>query len=70
MREAMAKVAVRLWVAAGRVGAKRGDAGTTTAEYAMVTMAAVAFAGLLALVLRSDEVRATLTDLVHRALNQ
>jgi hypothetical protein len=36
----------------------------------MVTMAAVAFAGLLALVLRSDEVRGMLTDLVHRALNQ
>ena len=46
------------------------DAGTTTAEYALVTMAAVGFAGLLALVLRSDEVRGMLTDLVHRALNQ
>lgn len=39
-----------------------------TAEYAMVTLAAVGFAGLLALVLRSDEVRGMLTDLVHRAL--
>lgn len=47
-----------------------GDAGTTTAEYAIVTLAAVAFAGLLAVVLRSDEVRGMLTDLVHRALNQ
>jgi len=70
MREAMTKVAARLWTAVGRLGPAKGDAGTTTAEYAMVTMAAVAFAGLLALVLRSDEVRGTLTDLVHRALNQ
>ena len=53
-----------------RIGEAAGDAGTTTAEYAMVTMAAVAFAGLLALVLRSDEVRGMLTDLVHRALSQ
>lgn len=44
------------------------DAGMATAEYAMVTLAAVGFAGLLALVLRSDEVRGLLTDLVHRAL--
>ena len=48
----------------------RGDRGTTTAEYAMVTLAAVAFAGLLAIVLRSDEVRGMLTELVHRALSQ
>jgi hypothetical protein len=70
MRKAMTTVAARLWTIAGRVGTARDDAGTTTAEYAMVTMAAVAFAGLLALVLRSDDVRTTLTDLVHRALNQ
>jgi hypothetical protein len=70
MREAMKRVAARVWTAMGCLGTTRGDAGTTTAEYAMVTMAAVAFAGLLALVLRSDEVRGTLTDLVHRALNQ
>jgi hypothetical protein len=46
------------------------DAGMATAEYAMVTLAAVGFAGLLALVLRSDEVRGMLTSLVHRALDQ
>jgi len=51
-------------------GAYCRDAGTTTAEFAMVTLAAVGFAGLLALVLRSDEVRGMLTGLVHRALNQ
>ena len=81
MHEAMTRAGTRVEKLAGRVrhaydeaattvwGTCR-DAGTTTAEYAMVTMAAVGFAGLLALVLRSDEVRGMLTDLVHRALNQ
>lgn len=50
-------------------GASR-EAGMATAEYAMVTLAAVGFAGLLALVLRSDEVRGLLGGLVRRALDQ
>jgi Flp pilus assembly pilin Flp len=44
------------------------ERGAATAEYAIVTMAAVAFAGLLVAILRSDEVRGILLDLVHRAL--
>lgn len=44
------------------------DAGAATAEYAVATMAAVAFAGLLVVIMRSDEVRGILTDLVRRAL--
>ena len=44
------------------------DAGAATAEYAVATMAAVAFAGLLVLIMRSDEVRGILTALVRRAL--
>lgn len=44
------------------------DEGAATAEYAIATMAAVGFAGLLVAILRSDEVRGILTDLVHRAL--
>lgn len=46
----------------------RGDDGATTAEFAIVTMAAVGFAGLLVIILRSDGVRATLEALVARAL--
>jgi hypothetical protein len=42
--------------------------GAATAEYAIATMAAVGFAGLLVAILRSDEVRGMLVDLVHRAL--
>lgn len=44
------------------------DTGAATAEYAVATMAAVAFAGLLVVIMRSDEVRGILTDLVRRAL--
>ncbi|MGN6124995.1 MAG: DUF4244 domain-containing protein [Humibacter sp.] len=44
------------------------DSGSATAEYAVATMAAVGFAGLLVLILRGDEVRGILTDLIRRAL--
>ncbi|MDQ0574585.1 DUF4244 domain-containing protein [Agromyces albus] len=45
-----------------------GERGAATAEYAVATMAAVGFAGLLVLILRGDEVRGILTDLVRNAL--
>jgi hypothetical protein len=44
------------------------ETGAATAEYAIVIMAAVGFAGLLVVILRSGEVQAILTDLVQRAL--
>ena len=44
------------------------DTGSATAEYAVATMAAVGFAGLLVVILRGDDVRSMLTDLIHRAL--
>ncbi len=46
----------------------RDDTGSATAEYAIATMAAVGFAGMLVVILRGDEVRTILTDLVRRAL--
>lgn len=46
----------------------RDDSGAATAEYAIATLAAVGFAGLLVVILRSEEVRAMLTDLVRHAL--
>lgn len=48
--------------------AQLDDTGAATAEYAIATMAAVAFAGLLVVIMRSDEVRGILTDLIRRAL--
>ncbi|RFA15181.1 hypothetical protein B7R21_03880 [Subtercola boreus] len=44
------------------------DRGSATAEYAIATMAAVGFAGLLVVILRGDEVRSALADIIHRAL--
>jgi hypothetical protein len=46
----------------------RPDAGMNTAEYAVGTLAAVAFAGLLLKVLTSDTVQNMLTAIVQRAL--
>jgi hypothetical protein len=45
------------------------DAGSATAEYAIATLAAVGFAGLLVVILRSGEVRGLLTDLIRHALS-
>lgn len=47
----------------------REERGAVTAEYAVVILAAVAFAGLLVVIMRSDEVRQMLVDLVQGALN-
>ena len=46
-----------------------GERGAATAEYAIATMAAVGFAGLLVVIMQSDEVRQILTDLVRSALS-
>lgn len=45
-----------------------GQAGTSTAEYAIATLAAVAFAGLLVVIMRSDEVRGFLLNIIRTAL--
>ena len=44
------------------------EEGSATAEYAIATMAAVGFAGLLVVIMRSDLVRGILTDLIRNAL--
>jgi len=46
----------------------RDDDGAATAEYAVVIMAAVSFAGVLVAILRSGQIQAVLTELVQRAL--
>lgn len=48
--------------------ALRQDEGAVTAEYAIATIAAVGFAALLVVVLRSDEVRGLLVTLIRHAL--
>ncbi|MFC4222809.1 DUF4244 domain-containing protein [Lysinibacter cavernae] len=44
------------------------ERGAATAEYAVVVMAAVGFAGLLVVILRGNEIKAMLTELVKSAL--
>ena len=45
------------------------DAGMTTAEYAVGTIAACGFGGILYKVLTSDEVSRLLRDIIRRALS-
>lgn len=42
--------------------------GAATAEYVITILAAVSFAGLLVVIMRSDEVRSMLTNAVRDAL--
>ena len=45
------------------------EEGASTAEYGIVMLAAVGFAGLLVLILKSDEVRSMLLDIVRNSLS-
>lgn len=47
---------------------RRSEAGMATAEYAITTLAAVGFAGILVFIMRSDEVRGFLLNLIRTAL--
>ncbi|WP_277207867.1 DUF4244 domain-containing protein [Isoptericola croceus] len=54
---------------AERTGVRDPEAGLATAEYAIATIAAVGFAGLLILVLQSDTVRGMLESIIGSALS-
>ncbi|MCR6689120.1 DUF4244 domain-containing protein [Cellulomonas sp.] len=65
-------VPARGWVprrVARRVAAAGRDAGMATAEYAIATLAAVGFAGLLVVILKGNEVRGLLLGIVKQALS-
>ncbi|MFC0489972.1 DUF4244 domain-containing protein [Sinomonas atrocyanea] len=55
---------LRLWLGARAAGQQ----GMATAEYAIATLGAVAFAGLLVVIMRSDEVRGFLLAIIRQAL--
>ncbi|MCX6499037.1 MAG: DUF4244 domain-containing protein [Arthrobacter sp.] len=61
---------VQLYPGAGRLQIRLlgSEAGMATAEYAIATLAAVGFAGLLVLIMRSEEVRGFLLNLIRTAL--
>jgi hypothetical protein len=58
----------RMRARGGRVGGLR-SAGMTTAEYAVGTVAAVAFAVVLYKIVRSDAVSTTLNSIIQNALH-
>ncbi|TKR22153.1 DUF4244 domain-containing protein [Cellulomonas hominis] len=66
--EAVRRAPARLRRVRVRFAGTTRDAGLATAEYAVVMIAAVGFAGLLVVILRSAEIRETLTNLVRDAL--
>lgn len=49
--------------------AHKCDEGAVTAEYAVVLIAATAFAGILIAIVKSDVVRSALTDIINKALH-
>lgn len=51
-----------------RVRTMASELGMATAEYAIATLAAVGFAGVLVVLLRSEEVRSFLLNLIRTAL--
>lgn len=58
----------RLIAHLARLRTEAGDAGMSTAEYAVGTLAAVAFAGILLKVVTSGNVQAALTAVIDKAL--
>ncbi|MEY4654908.1 MAG: hypothetical protein RL523_307 [Actinomycetota bacterium] len=46
-----------------------GEEGASTAEYVIIMLAAVGFAGLLLSILRSEEVKAMLLELIRGAIS-
>lgn len=53
----------------GRLHNRGSELGMATAEYAIATLAAVGFAGILVVILRSEEVRGFLLNLIRTALS-
>ena len=64
---------MKAWIPAAVLEVRRRrerlyDLGMATAEYAVVTVAACGFAGLLLAIVRSGEVRGLLLGIIKRAL--
>lgn len=53
-----------------RTAVAQDETGAQTAEYGILTLAAVGFAGVLAVLLTSPEVQEMLTDIISEALKR
>ncbi len=69
MRRRMAAGVVSRWERARLMRRACVDRGTATAEYAIATLAACGFAGVLLALLRSSQVKGMLTGVIKRALS-
>lgn len=61
--------ASRRWLGRRLAEAAHGDGGMSTAEYAIGTIAAAAFAAVLYSIVTGDSIVSALTSLVQRALS-
>lgn len=69
-RRAVLPQRVAAWHARGRhVRTELAEAGMATAEYAIATLAAVGFAGLLVVILKGNEVKGLLSGIIRQALS-
>ena len=67
--ETLREAAQRLQAAKDDPSSGDPEEGATTVEYAIGTIAAAGFAGLLIVILKSDAVRSTLESVIQEALN-
>lgn len=65
----LSEAAQRLQAAKDDPSSGDPEEGATTVEYAIGTIAAAGFAGLLIVILKSDAVRSTLESVIQEALN-
>ena len=69
-RPAVLPRSVVAWHARGRhARTELAEAGMATAEYAIATLAAVGFAGLLVVILKGNEVKGLLMGIIRQALS-
>lgn len=59
----------RQWRQVVATARSAGEAGASTAEYAMTTLAACGFAGVLLVILRSSPVKSMLLGIIQKALS-
>ena len=65
----LSRITAAIGVLRRRLSNAAGDAGMTTAEYAVGTVVAVAFAAVLFKVVQSPAVHSALSGIITRALN-
>ncbi|WP_421734854.1 DUF4244 domain-containing protein [Cellulomonas sp.] len=68
-RAVLPRAALAMHAPGRHVRTRLTDAGMATAEYAIATLAAVGFAGLLVVILKGNEVKGLLLGIIRQALS-